>query len=150
MDKDRNEVLGEVKLPLKQFTNQVKVDNYYPLTLNNEVTNGQIRLKIRMLWSNLRYFIDNKNKCEMHLARCKENMESLNRYKELYNKPFGILLSGEIEEIITNKLHEKDDDQTYFIENSKRRTISMISPKNKERGSLAVKFDSMISNTLSS
>ena len=114
---------------MAEFEHQEKVDQFYPLRdEEGEFIEGQLRLKIQFIWSFKKYFIDKKAKAELHQTNCQRNLHEVEKYASLYDKPFGILLFGDLNNILEKKLHEKDDEGDDFIEMSKRRSVS-LSPR---------------------
>ena len=75
------------------------------------VGEGEIRLKLHLVWSKKGYFKSNLEKCEEHLKKIEEESNRLNALlEEIKDKPFGVLMASEIDEIINYKVFIKEYD----------------------------------------
>lgn len=63
------------------------------------------------MWSKFAYYQDLLNKSEKKLNKVKADIDEINRYLELVEKPYGLLLYRDIEALIEkNKELDKEDD----------------------------------------
>jgi hypothetical protein len=155
-DKDQwggDDYEGGFEIPISQFEDQMKHDCWYNLKLNGENEgNGQIRFRIQYIWSKYRYFADNYEKTDKQLRQLEDDIQELNRYFELFQKPFGIILYGEIDNIIEKKILDRSDDIAQYMATT-RKTV-YASPKVQQFKAnyalgFANKMDSVLRNTLS-
>ena len=118
---------GLVKIPMTDLLNQQKVDNWYLLE-NQEggEEKGKIRLRLQLIWSRYQYFQDNLSRTDDKLKKIKKDMEDLNQYLELFEKPFGILLYVEIDDNVS-KIMWGDTDEIMPQNTIGRRSV--LSPK---------------------
>jgi hypothetical protein len=130
-DKDRfgsDDFEGGVNIDLKSLEHQQRTDMWYDLAVEGDANgNGSIRLKLQYIFSRYKYYTDNFNKTEFQILRLQEDIEELNRYFELFEKPFGIILYGEIESILDKRILEKSEDISEYLI-SPRRSV-YVSPK---------------------
>ena len=133
-DKDMigdDDLEGIVEIPMVSLLNQQKVDNWYELeNEKGEMEKGKIRLKLQLIWSRHQYFQDNLNKTYDKLEKIKKDMDELNKFLELFDKPFGILLYVEIDDRVS-KIMWGDTDELLPPQTISRMThISNKAPKN--------------------
>jgi Ca2+-dependent lipid-binding protein len=142
--------LGSISIPLSDLEDQIKIEKEYDLTLNGEETEGKLRLRMQFLYSRYKYFSDNHVKTEQQIQRLQEDITQLNKYFELFEKPFGILIYGEIDSILDRRILQRSDDLASYAA-SNRRSIYMTSPAMAKMTpkSLAYKLESVIKGTLS-
>jgi hypothetical protein len=149
-DKDlgADDYLGGVEIPLKDLEHMQKSDTWYDLSINGSAEgNGQVRLRIQYVWSRYKYFSDNYNKTDFQIMRLQEDIHELNRYFELFNKPFGIILYGEIEGIIEKRILERSEDIGQYMASSRRSVYA--SPRfSIVKGGFAKGFASKMENAI--
>ena len=113
-DKDMigdDDLEGIVLIPMVSLLNQQKVDHWYELEKEDgREEKGMIRLKLQLIWSRFQYFQENLNKSDEKLKKIKHDMEELNKYLELFEKPFGILLFVEIDENVSKIMWGETDE----------------------------------------
>ena len=146
-DKDAvgdDDLEGLVHIPMMSLINQQKMDNWYEL--ENEdggEEKGRIRLRLQLIWSRYQYFQDNLGRTDQKLSKIKKDMEDLNQYLELFEKPFGILLYVEIDDNVS-KIMWGDTDEILPQNTIGRRTVS--SPKHRD---FANTFENVLRGTFS-
>jgi hypothetical protein len=149
-DTFKDEIHGSVKIPLLELDNQIKLEKEFEL-IPKEKDNtycGTIRLRLQFLYSRYKYFSDLHAKTEDQIKRLQEDITELNKYFDLFEKPFGILLYGEINSIIDRRILQRSEDIASYAA-SNRRSIYMTSPRGFSKGprGLAFKLESVIKGT---
>ena len=138
---------GSVKIPLRDLENQMKTEREFDLYAKDG-SSGSIRLKLHFLYSKYKYFSDNYLKTEGQILRLQEDINELNRYYDLFSKPFGILLFGEINMILEKRILERSEDIESYAASS-RRSVYMSPNMPKFNKGLAFKLESVIKGTFS-
>lgn len=106
MVRDRSNIIGKKSILLKQFKDQTKIEEIYSLFNEEGKEFGKLIIKGHLLWSLYAFHKTIFDKAVMRIAEFENELEMLQKYCSLIENPFGILLCGEIENILTNKLHE--------------------------------------------
>lgn len=147
-DKDAvgdDDLEGTVTIPMVTLLNQQKVDNWYELeTEDGSEEKGKIRLKLQLIWSRYQYYQDNLNRTDEKLRKIKKDMEDLNQYLDLFEKPFGILLYVEIDDNVS-KIMWGDTEEIMPQNTIARRT--MATPKHQR--DFANTFENVLRGTFS-
>ena len=139
---------GGVNLHLKDLAHQNKIDQWYNLNFNNDnSSNGQIHLRIQYIFSRYKYFTDLFDKTTAQIERIKLDIEELNRMFELFEKPYGIIIYGEVEDIVEKRILERSEDISAYMA-SNRRTV-FASPRQNMKTSFADKFENVLRGTFS-
>lgn len=117
---------GQVEIPLKDIDHQNKIEGQYNLMEKDGcVSEGEIRLKLHLVWSKKGFFKSNLDKCTEHLKNIEDESARLNEFLEnIKEKPFGVFLSPEITEIIDEKVFIKE----YDISDLNKKT-QIVKPK---------------------
>jgi hypothetical protein len=112
-----NQLIGYVDIDLFLYEHQQKTENWYSLKINNESPegNGSIHLRLRYIYNWYKYYSDLVDKTQLQIKRLKEDINELNKYSNLINQPFGIILAGEINNIIEKRVFEKSEDILDYI-----------------------------------
>jgi Ca2+-dependent lipid-binding protein len=135
-DKYQDDLVGSIKLPLRDFENQLKYDQWYPLFDGDGVlTEGSIHLKIQFFWSRLNYYKEFLDASEKKLEQVTESINELNKFFKLFEKPFGLILYCDIDnlEVMENKLFEKANAIVNQNEAGLRKTaFSIMSPRSNQ------------------
>ena len=135
LDKDIKNGSNEervVCVPLVSLLNQQKMDNWFPIENENTYEEkGSIRLKLQLIWSRYQYFQENLNKIDEKIKKIKRDMEELNKYLELFEKPFGILLYIEIDEGVSQIMW--GDTEEIMNQNNGRRSLAATHHPNQAR-----------------
>jgi hypothetical protein len=123
-DKDQwggDDYEGGIEINIEDFADQHKHDIWFNLKLNGESSgNGQLRLRIQYMWSKYKFNTDHYNKTDLQIQRLQEDITELNRYFELFQKPFGIILYGEIDNILDKKVLERSEDVNQYLMNTRK------------------------------
>jgi len=135
---------GEVEIPLKDLDHQNKVEGSYNLMQKDgTLSEGEIRLKLQLIWSSKMYFKANIDKCDEHFKKIDIESAKLNDLMDrILNKPFGIIFEPEIEGILFEKLFIKE----YDLSNVTKKTVFV---KAKQPKSLITSITHMIRGGLS-
>jgi hypothetical protein len=136
------EIQGQLKIPLKDLSNQMKIERDFDL----EMDNGTITLRLQFLYSKYKYYSQNFIKTEAQILRLQEDIHELNRYYDLFHVPFGILIYGEINSILDKKILQRSEDINSYAATS-RRSVYMSPNFLKAPKGFAFKLESVIKGT---
>ena len=123
-----NELIGYVDIDLVLLEHQQKTEIWYALKLNNDNQDenfGSIHLRLRYIYNWNKYYNDLIAKTQLQIKRLNEDIIELNKYNQLFNEPFGIILAGEINSIIEKRVFEKSEDILDYI-TSARKSIYVL------------------------
>ena len=150
-DKDRvgkDDFEGSTTISLSQLKHQNKIDGWYDLVVGEDASNnGQIRLRLQLVFSKYKYFQDNFFKVELQMTRLQEDINELNRLFELFSKPFGIIIYGEVLPILEKKLLERSEDITQYMSSSRKSIYA--SPRYGSKSNFAQKMENVFRGTFS-
>lgn len=148
IDKASNSILGVAHIKLKDYKNQVKVEKV--LRLKPETPSdgnfGTIRIRIRVLWSKLKYFQDQMLVAEDKLEMANKESDEVARYLNLLDEPFGVIIFGEIENIMANEILEVPKDKEEILE-KQRMSVLPHGRVSKVGTSFGDRFDSTLKKT---
>ena len=99
---------GSLQIPLKSLKNQQLIDQWYNLTYSGRREIGQIRLRLQLVWSRLIYYQHLVIDYDFKMTKIRMELQELEKYLDLINKPFGILLYVEIDSHLLKKIHGED------------------------------------------
>ena len=122
-----NQLIGYVDIDLVLLEHQQKTEIWYALKLNNDIDEqfGSIHLRLRYIYNWNKYYNDLIAKTQLQIKRLNEDIIELNKYNQLFNEPFGIILAGEINSIIEKRVFEKSEDILEYI-TSERKSIYVL------------------------
>ena len=122
-----NQLIGYVDIDLVLLEHQQKTEIWYALKLNNDIDEefGSIHLRLRYIYNWNKYYNDLIAKTQLQIKRLNEDIVELNKYIQLFNEPFGIILAGEINSIIEKRVFEKSEDILEYI-TSERKSIYVL------------------------
>ena len=123
-----NELIGYVDIDLVLLEHQQKTEIWYALKLNSDIQDeefGSIHLRLRYIYNWNKYYNDLIAKTQLQIKRLNEDIVELNKYNQLFNQPFGIILAGEINSIIEKRVFEKSEDILEYI-TSERKSIYVL------------------------
>lgn len=143
-DKITNTSLGTIEIKLKDFTHQHRVEKLLPL--KNSI--GTIRLRVRLFWSKLTFFQKEIINAEEKLQMATKEKRDLMRYLQVLDEPFGIIVYGEVNNIIDNDILEVPKEKEEIIEKQRLSVLPRASVTGKPR--LSRSFIDRIDNTLGS
>lgn len=104
--RDTSKMLGKALIPLTTLKNQSRIEEIFSLTDNDGREYGKLIIKGQLLWSAYTLHKNIYDKIVTRISELESELDMLERYCSLIENPFGILLCGEIEDILTTKLHE--------------------------------------------
>ena len=114
-DKDIGQVdviQGSVIIQLKSLENQLLVDKWFNLGTSTGTTEeGQIRLRLQLIWSKFNYYQSLVHNADEKMNKIKNEIDVLNKYLDLFEKPFGILLYVEIDLEMVRKMWGEETEQ---------------------------------------
>ena len=151
-DNVTKEILGVTNLKLKDFKDQQKLEKVYSLKPTTGPENmGDLRIRIRVLWSKLLFFQSSIIVAEEKLKMAHKETEDLNRFLKLLDEPFGIVIHGEINNIIDNDVLEVPKDKEEIVEKKRMSVLPQASTfqKNPNAVSFADTIDMAVSGTFS-
>jgi septum formation topological specificity factor MinE len=126
---------GSVEMIMKDLCDQQKYEGWFSLIDDKEQpTQTQIRLRIQFIWSRYVYFQGKCEKAVESLKKLNEEIIEINKYLEMFNKPYGLILYAEILEVLNKKVFEDQDDIVYSMPKISRNISKIISqshPQNK-------------------
>jgi hypothetical protein len=76
-----------------------------------------------------------------------EDINELNRIFELFNKPFGIIIYGEIIPILEKRILERSEDITHYMSSSRKSIYA--SPRYGSKSGFAQKMENVFRGTFS-
>ena len=143
----QHDLEGCVTISLQDLAEQKKTDKWYELS-NGDEKFGYLRLGLHYIHSRFKYFSDLYNLTKEQILSLQNDLSELNRYYELFEKPFGIVLYGEVEAIITKRILDIGEEiGTYMITNRKS---LFVSPRfSMYKSGFAHKMESVFRGTLS-
>lgn len=150
MDKDSfgsDDLEGIVHISVKELLHQENIDDWLGLKRpTGEEEMGFLRLRIQLIWSKRQYYTDMLSKSEKQMSRIDKDLTELEKYIELIEKPYGIILYGEIMNLVESKLLEKGEESIHYSESNKN-YLALSKINNNE--SFAMKLDNVFKGVLS-
>lgn len=150
MDKDYfggDDLEGICEISIKELLHQQKVDDWIGLkSTTGEKEMGFLKVRVQLLWSRLQLYNDLLAKTESQKERIQKDMDELDRYLELIDKPYGILLYGEIINLTDSKILEKGEEVVHYSV-SQRNYLAMSKLRDNE--TLAVRLGNVFQGVLS-
>lgn len=150
MDSYRGSFLGSLRIFLKDFDHQKKIERWFNLRNKNDKQDpGLIRLRLQLFWSKFTHYQNEIIKCESELQEIAEENEHLNRYLQMIQQPFGIFTKGiSIEDIERNFLDDYPRNQDLY--DRKRMSVYPYQANaGVERKTFADKIEDTIKMTIS-
>ena len=116
------QLIGQASIDLVLYEHQQKTENWYSLSLNGETPDGQgmIHLRLRYIYNWNKYYTDLVKKTDEQINRLSEDILELDKYQELFQQPFGIIVAGEINGIIDKRMFEKSEDVLDYIASTRK------------------------------
>lgn len=149
-DKDTigsDDLEGIVFITAKELLHQQKIDDWIGLSdENGEQEKGYLRVRVQLIWSKYKLYDDIYNKTVEQSKRIEQDIQELDRYLDIVNKPYGIILYGEVMNLTESKILEKGEEAVHYLTGSRNYLASSKIAKNE---SLAAKLDSMFRGVFS-
>ncbi len=116
-----DDYMGGVIINLLELIDQLKVENWYKLE-NSQTPeeNGEIFLRMQFVWSKYKYFSDSCLKTENQISRLHEDFIELKRIIDLFEKPYGLLIYGEVDNILKKRILERSEEVGQYVASSRR------------------------------
>jgi hypothetical protein len=150
MDKDTigsDDLEGIVKISCKELIHQQKVEDWIGLTTETgEKEKGFLRIRIQLIWSKLQLYDDMYKKSMDQARKVNSDIEEIDRYLEIIEKPYGIILYGEIINLSESKLLEKGEEAIHYLSGSRNYLATSKIAKDE---SMAHRLEQMFRGTLS-
>ncbi len=138
---------GIVYITAKELLHQQKIDDWIGLSdENGEQEKGYLRVRVQLIWSKFKLYDDIYNKTIEQARRIEKDIQELDRYLDIVNKPYGIILYGEVINLTESKILEKGEEAVHYLTGSRNYLASSKIAKNE---SLAAKLDSMFKGVFS-
>jgi hypothetical protein len=117
-----DDYIGGSTIHLKNLDDQQKVDKWYKLSTSESSSdeNGQIRLRLQFVWNRFKFFEENYRKTVQQIDTLEEDFAEINRLLELLDKPFGLLIFGEIGNILDKRIFERSDEIQHYLATSRK------------------------------
>ena len=139
--------IGFIIIPMTELKDQEQSDSFYDLQdASGNMIDGRIRMIMQLVWSRYNYFQKKEIKTEKQLKILGKDIEEINKYLNLVEKPFGIILYGEVINLLENKLLYKSESLEQYSEYT-RKSVYATRDANPLAVSLADKFENAIIGT---
>lgn len=144
------DLLGEVFISLKDYQHQNKIDKHFPLKGPSTPWElGSIRMRIRVFWSKLQYYQTQIEICEEKIENAKRESINVQGYLDLLEKPFGLIIYGQVNNLRDEDLLELPKDKEEIVD---KKRMSILPNQLQNRSivpSFANKIDQAFKGTLS-
>lgn len=108
---DHDDFLGSIELYMNDLLDQQKYEGWFFLGDDQgKETFTQIRLRFQFIWSRYLYFHEKCEKAQTNLEKLNSDIQEINRYLELFNKPYGLIYYAEILEVLNKKVFEEQEE----------------------------------------
>lgn len=138
---------GIVTISMTELLHQQRVDDWIGLKRpDGEEEMGFLRIRLQFVWSKLQLCSDILAKSQDQLERIESDINQIIKYLDLIVQPFGIILLGEILNLLESKILEKGEESIHYSDNQKNYLASSKIAMNE---SLAMKLDNVFKGVLS-
>lgn len=152
---DYNNNLNSKKTPtpgpnmiLGNLENEVNTPEYIDNLENT--SNATLVINLQFIWNKLKLYTDNYNMVERKIEFVKRHIDDLKQCSENLDKPFGLILYGDLNEIVNKNMLGEDHDYTVIVEDSKNKMKSLVSPRQTNtRYTFSNKLQNVIKSTFS-
>jgi hypothetical protein len=160
-------ILGKTKIFLQNYDDQQKTNIlleinkdgiYKEINLNNddnsntdlpEISSPYISINLHFIYNKFKYYTDNFNRIEGKIQITKQHITELNYYCETFNQPFGLIIHGEIHDIIEKRFLDKEEDAIQSLGERKDK-LRLTSPRmTHTKYTFTNKLQNVIKSTLS-
>jgi hypothetical protein len=116
-----DDFIGGVTIHLKNLEDQQKVDKWFKLSVgDSNEENGQIRMRLQFVWSKFKFFEENYQKTVLQIEHLEDDFQEINRLLDLLDKPFGLLVYGEINNILDKRILERSEEIGHYLASSRK------------------------------
>eukprot|EP00340_Litonotus_pictus_P008916 CAMPEP_0170517468 /NCGR_PEP_ID=MMETSP0209-20121228/3448_1 /TAXON_ID=665100 ORGANISM="Litonotus pictus, Strain P1" /NCGR_SAMPLE_ID=MMETSP0209 /ASSEMBLY_ACC=CAM_ASM_000301 /LENGTH=498 /DNA_ID=CAMNT_0010802723 /DNA_START=134 /DNA_END=1630 /DNA_ORIENTATION=+ len=141
-DKDNigaDDLEGIVKISSSELLHQQKVDDWIGLTSpNGDQEKGYLRVRVQLVWSKFSLYDDLYKKSVEQGRKVNSDIDEIDRYLEIIEKPYGIILYGEVINLAESKILEKGEEAVHYLTGSRN---YLASSKIAQNESLANRLD---------
>lgn len=135
-DKTTKEIIGVAYIKLKDYRDQVKREELIKLKAqSNPDQMGEIRIRVRVLWSKLDYFRTQIKLADEKLESAQRESQQVIRYLNLLDQPFGIITYGEIDNIFANDILEIPKEKQEILQKQRMSILPQSSVAGKQTSS---------------
>ena len=125
---------GSLELLMIDLDDQQKYEGWFNLIDDEgKQTVTRIRLKVQFIWSRYLYFHDKCEKADINLKKLNDDINEINKYLELFNKPYGLVLYAEIFEVLNKKVFDDEDEIIYSMPKKSGNISKIINYKLKKK-----------------
>jgi len=138
---------GIVMVSAEELLDQERIDDWIGLTNESgDTEKGFLRIRVQLVWSKYELYNKNYNDSIEQAKRIQMDIEEVDRYLLIIEKPFGIILSGEVINLISSDLLNKGEEAVHYLSGSRNFLASSKIAKNE---SLAQRLDNVFSGVFS-
>ena len=150
-DNTTKEIIGVSYIKLKDYRDQVKREEVLKLkAASSSDQMGEIRIRIRILWSRLEYFKAQIKIADEKLDSANKESQEVSKYLNLLDQPFGIIIYGEIDNIFTNDILEIPKEKQEILQKQRMSVLPVsITTGKQNTASYADKLDQALRGTFS-
>lgn len=157
-------ILGKTQIYLVNYDDQQKTNvllelnkkgNEFNMNIGGandseaEITTPYVSINLHFIYNKLKHYTDNFNRIEAKIEIIQQHIKELNYYCENFNQPFGLVIHGEINDIIEKKFLDKEEDVIQLLGERKDK-MRMTSPRmTNTRYTFTNKLQNVIKSTLS-
>lgn len=149
-DKDTigsDDLEGIVKISCKELLHQDKFSDWLGLyDEKNEQEKGYLRVRVQLIWSKFQFYDDHYKKSLDQARKVNKDINEIDRYLDIIEKPYGIILYGEVINLTESKILEKGEEAIHYMSGSKNYLAASKIAKNE---SLAAKLEGVFRGTIS-
>lgn len=145
-DKDRfgsDDLEGVMRINLMDLREQVSHEDFYNIYQEDYVTleRGQLRLQLLLVYSRKQFNETKLKKVDSFIEDHENQLTELNKYRVSLTQPFGLILNGNVIELVENEIAKKK------IET--HRLTAAFKPRKAKDDNLADRLNNIISGTIS-
>lgn len=149
-DKDtvgQDDLEGIVYINMQELLHQDNVTDWIGLVdENGNETPGYLNISAHLVWSKKQYYLDSYNKTVKQIENVQNVINELERYIGMIEKPYGIVLYGEVINLTESRILSKGEEAAHYFNASR---FYLATSKIAKNESLAEKLDSMFTGVFS-
>ena len=105
-----SKLLGYATIDLNSMNDQKKISRWFKLLLNGkEGENGEIYMRLQYIYSLKRYYEDKIQETQRNIQIVQSALPYIDTVLQKVEEPFGIIIAGEIDNLLNNNNLEKVD-----------------------------------------
>jgi hypothetical protein len=144
-----DDYIGGAVINLKSMEDQQKGDKWYKLSSDGNNENGQIRLRLQFVWNRFKFFEENYRKTVSQIDTLEEDFAEINRLLDLLDKPFGLLIFGEINHILEKRIFERSDEISHYLATSRKTVYASPRYSNQTKHGFTERVENVFRATFS-